>query len=96
VDTCAVCGEPVDEENSAVCQGCDRRYHLVLRQGQPGKDCGEVWVDELSMSLRFACSNCLPKPVAGSPAAGAASRPVPPRRVPKTRRSQSPRRYRKR
>ena len=96
METCVVCGEPVDEANSAVCQGCDRRYHLVLRQGQPGKDCGEVWVDELFMSLRFACSNCLPKAAADSPAAGAASRPASPRRLPKTHRSQSPRRYRKR
>jgi len=96
VETCVVCGEPVDEANSAVCQGCDRRYHLVLRQGQPGKDCGEVWVDGLSASLRFACSNCLPKADADSRPASAAPRPTSRRRLPKTARSQGPRRYRKR
>jgi hypothetical protein len=96
VETCVVCGEPVDETNSAVCEDCGRRYHLVLKQGQPGKDCGEVWVDELSMSLRFVCSNCLPKAAADSPATGAPSRPTSQRRLPKMRRSQGPRRYRKR
>ena len=96
METCVVCGEPVHEENSVVCQGCDRRYHLVLRQGQPGKDCGEVWVDEMSLSLRFACHNCLPKAAADSPIVGAASTPESPRRLPRTRPSQGPRRYRKR
>ena len=59
MDTCVVCGEAVDETNSAVCQGCNRRYHLVLRQGEQGKDCGDVWVNEAFMSLQFACFNCL-------------------------------------
>jgi len=49
----------VDETNSAVCQGCNRRYHLVLRQDEEGKDCGDVWVNEAFMSLQFACFNCL-------------------------------------
>jgi hypothetical protein len=59
VETCVVCGEAVDETNSAVCQGCNRRYHLVLRQDEQGKDCGEVWINEAFMSLQFACLNCL-------------------------------------
>jgi hypothetical protein len=96
VETCAVCGEPVDEANSAVCQDCGRRYHLVLKQDQAGKDCGQVWVDDLSLSLRFACFNCLAKAAADSAPAQAASRPASPLRLPRTHRSQGPRRYRKR
>jgi len=56
---CRVCGEAVDETNSAICNGCDLRFHLKLRQGQPGKDCGEVWLDERYPALKFACFPCL-------------------------------------
>jgi hypothetical protein len=59
VETCVVCGEAVDETNSAVCQGCNRRFHLVLRQDEQGKDCGDVWINEAFLSLQFACFNCL-------------------------------------
>ena len=112
VETCVVCGEAVDEMNSAVCQGCNRRYHLVLRQGEQGKDCGDVWINEVFMSLQFACVNCLRRatadsapPVASIPAASepvATPRPpqapVPSEQAPpsRARRSRSPRRYRKR
>ena len=57
--TCAVCAETVHESNSAVCTGCDQRFHLNLRNDVDGKDCGDVWVDEQDLSLRFACFNCL-------------------------------------
>jgi len=100
-----VCGEAVDETNSAVCHGCNRRYHLVLRQGAQGKDCGDVWINEAFMSLQFACFNCLGRAGADSvaPAAGLAVAPdsAPargPRQAPpsRARRSRSRRRYRKR
>jgi len=112
VETCVVCGEAVDETNSAVCQGCNRRYHLVLRQGEQGKDCGDVWINEAFMSLQFACSNCLRAagadsappaasvPAAGEPAESGARTRSPLRSVQappaRARRSRSPRRYRKR
>ena len=112
VETCVVCGEAVDETNSAVCHGCNRRYHLVLRQGAQGKDCGDVWINEAFMSLQFACFNCLRGAGANSalPAAGmpTASEPAPmrgPRQAPlpgkqappsRARRARSQRRYRKR
>jgi hypothetical protein len=67
VETCVVCGEAVEETNSAVCQGCNRRYHLVLRQGEQGKDCGDVWINEAFMSLQFACFDCLPRAGANPP-----------------------------
>ena len=57
--TCAVCGEATQESGSAVCGKCDRRFHLRLRNDVEGKDCGDVWVDENDLSLRFACFNCL-------------------------------------
>jgi predicted amidophosphoribosyltransferase len=59
VPTCRVCGEPVDETNSAICNGCGLRFHLALRQDQVGKDCGNVWVNEEFMALEFGCFLCL-------------------------------------
>ena len=56
---CTVCGEAAQESNSAVCGGCDRRFHLNLRNDVEGKDCGDVWIDEQYLSLRFACFDCL-------------------------------------
>lgn len=99
MEICVVCGEPVDETSSAVCHGCDRRYHLVLKQGEQGKDCGEVWVDDLSTSLVYACSNCLREAGAGSPppaADAATSETVGPRPPSRARRARARRRYRKR
>ena len=58
-ETCAVCGDPVDESNSALCGGCDQRFHLNLRNDAEGKDCGDVWIDEQYLSLSFACFACL-------------------------------------
>ena len=43
---CPVCGEAVDESNSAACNHCDERFHLRLRNDADGKDCGEVWINE--------------------------------------------------
>ncbi len=57
--TCAVCGQPAEESTSALCGECDRPFHLNQRNDIDGKDCGEVWVDEQFLSLRFACFTCL-------------------------------------
>lgn len=106
METCVVCGEAVDETNSAVCQGCNRRYHLVLRQGEQGKDCGDVWIDEAFMSLQFACFNCLRRTGANPPLpsaeaaseAASARRPLRNEHIPpsRARYSRNRRRYRKR
>ncbi len=56
---CAVCNEAAEEPNSTLCGVCDRRFHLNQRNDVQGKDCGNVWVDEQYLSLRFACYNCL-------------------------------------
>lgn len=63
---CCVCGEVVQESSSALCGWCDRRFHLNLRNDVEGKDCGDVWIDELYLSLRFACFNCLGRQAAAS------------------------------
>ncbi len=57
--TCAVCSGPAEESTSALCGECDRPFHLNQRNDVDGKDCGEVWVDEQFLSLRFACFTCL-------------------------------------
>lgn len=56
---CTVCGEPAAEDSSQVCNNCEGRFHLRLRQDMDGKDCGEVWINEQYLSLEFACFNCL-------------------------------------
>lgn len=65
-ETCRVCGEAVDEGNSATCNGCGQRYHLRLRQDRPGKDCGEVWVNDDFLALEFGCFVCLGRSPAGT------------------------------
>ncbi len=99
MENCVVCGQPVDETNSEVCHGCGRRYHLVLKQNEQGKDCGTVWVDDLSTSLVYACSNCLRESGADPtrPAADAAPSETAGSRPPsRARRARGRRRYRKR
>ena len=69
--TCSVCGEPVEEAASALCNVCDQRFHLNQRNDIDGRDCGEVWIDDQYLSLRFACYNCLGRATAaGEPPVG--------------------------
>lgn len=56
---CVVCGEAADAGAAAICNGCGERYHLVLTQGEGGKDCGEVWLNEEFLALEFGCARCL-------------------------------------
>ena len=58
-EACVVCGERLDAVNVAVCGECGGRYHLVMKTDQPGKDCGDVWLNEVYLALQFACFNCL-------------------------------------
>ena len=68
---CAVCSEPVEEAASALCGVCDRSFHLNQRNDTDGIDCGDVWIDEQYLSLRFACFSCLGHPNApGEPPVG--------------------------
>lgn len=56
---CAVCGDPVSEDASRICNNCERPFHLRLVEGDDAKDCGEVWINERYLSLEFACNTCL-------------------------------------
>jgi len=81
---CAVCGEPVDEKTSSVCNVCGERFHLNQRNDMPAKDCGEVWINDQYLALEFACNRCLNQPE------------PPPAARPRVLRPRLGRRYRKR
>ncbi|GAB4325943.1 MAG: hypothetical protein Kow0010_08740 [Dehalococcoidia bacterium] len=59
VDVCSVCGDPVEAHTEAFCNVCGQRYHLNQRLDLPGKDCGEVWINEEHLALEFACRICI-------------------------------------
>ena len=70
---CHVCGDPLAESNSAVCNSCGNPFHLRLRNDAEGRDCGDVWINEQFLSLEFACFTCLgrePYAEAGEPPVG--------------------------
>jgi hypothetical protein len=56
---CTVCEEATEPHTEAVCNGCGEIYHLNQRADLPGKDCGEVWINEDHQALEFACNRCL-------------------------------------
>lgn len=56
---CTVCQEPLTATTEAICNGCGALFHLNQRNDLPGKDCGEVWINEDHMALEFACNTCL-------------------------------------
>lgn len=56
---CVVCREEADDRTTSVCHSCGERYHLNERNDTEGKDCGQVWIDEQFLALRFACQRCL-------------------------------------
>lgn len=106
-DACVVCGDRLDEVNAAVCGDCGGRYHLIMKTDQPGKDCGDVWLNEVYLALQFACFNCLRGGRAGAESAEASGeeqrpqgqRAEAPRRAARLARVRRPRirrRYRKR
>jgi len=68
---CCVCGEAVDDSNSADCVYCHQPYHLRLREDSDDKDCGEVWISPEHLALEFGCSVCLD----GAPPSGSLAEP---------------------
>lgn len=38
---------------------CGSAFHLALRQDVPAKDCGQVYINDESQTLEFACNICL-------------------------------------
>jgi hypothetical protein len=59
VGVCRVCGELTDTFSNATCMQCASAFHLALRRDIPAKDCGQVWINEESQTLEFACDVCL-------------------------------------
>jgi hypothetical protein len=63
---CIVCLEVTEAHTEAFCNACGGVYHLNQRSDLPGKDCGEVWINEEFQALEFACNTCLhPEEAAG-------------------------------
>ena len=56
---CKVCAEEVEPHCATVCNSCGETFHLNQRQDLPGKDCGDVWLNEEHLGLEFACNICL-------------------------------------
>ena len=56
---------------TAVCGACGGRYHVVVRTDLPGKDCGDVSLNETYLALQYACFNCLGAGPASAPSADA-------------------------
>lgn len=65
---CIVCGEPAGPENRSDCYRCGEYFHLRLTTTATGPDCGDVWIDDESMALQFACRNCLAERAGEAPA----------------------------
>ena len=63
----SVCAEDLEPHTEAICNNCAQPYHLNQRTDVPGKDCGQVWINEDHLALEFGCDNCLnPEPEAGN------------------------------
>jgi hypothetical protein len=67
VNECIVCGEFGTESTLSTCHVCGQEFHLNERNDQEGRDCGQVWIDEQYMALRFACQRCLDGEASSSP-----------------------------
>lgn len=65
---CAVCTEELSADASAICNFCGSEYHLRQKENEPGKDCGQVWINEDHLGLEFACDPCLNPPAPDSAA----------------------------
>ena len=70
---CTICGDAVDENSPALCNGCDEPFHLAVSQGSGEKECGRVWVNEQFMTLEYGCLRCLGELPAASSTNGAAA-----------------------
>lgn len=58
-DLCHVCGGETTEHTAAECLRCRHLFHLALRMDVPTRECGQVWIDDGTMALDFACDMCL-------------------------------------
>lgn len=63
--TCHVCLEILTVTTEAWCNQCGGSFHLNQRSDLPGKDCGDVWINDESLALDFLCNRCLTPPSIG-------------------------------
>jgi hypothetical protein len=56
--SCSVCDEALEPHTAARCNFCGRPFHLNQRTDLPGKDCGDVAINEEHLGLEFVCANC--------------------------------------
>ncbi|MPZ23498.1 MAG: hypothetical protein GEU28_08120 [Dehalococcoidia bacterium] len=57
--TCSVCDGALDGFDQAVCDSCERPFHLPRRTDADGIECGRVWVHDQWLTLVHACYRCL-------------------------------------
>ena len=88
-----MCGGDTHDNNSVVCYRCNRRFHLNLLNSGADKDCGDAWLDDETMALAFACTECLAKERAEE--AGEMMPAAPQPAIQRPRRPVAKRRYRK-
>lgn len=44
-EVCCVCGQPLDENDVAMCDFCHGRFHMAMTLTSATKDCGIVGTD---------------------------------------------------
>jgi coproporphyrinogen III oxidase len=83
---CVVCSDHAPDVASSICNWCNQRFHLNQRNDIEGRDCGQVWIDEQSMALQFACNNCLARESSTDGAGATRTRARPRQFAPRQRR----------
>jgi hypothetical protein len=58
-EACHVCGRLLVGRDVAICNVCDRPFHLRVRTDTDGEDCGIVVLNERYLALDFTCFACL-------------------------------------
>ena len=75
---CCVCGELTRPDARSDCYRCGEYFHLRMTVTADGPDCGDVWIDDETMALQFACRNCLDQQGSASAEPAPPSAPVEP------------------
>ncbi len=70
METCHVCGKPLDGVNQAICFTCHRPFHLPTRVDSEVDLCGRMWMDNESLGLGFTCEACARESEARYPPTG--------------------------
>jgi len=57
-ETCCVCGEVLDPDNSSRCRLCGGHFHMAWSTKVEVKECGGFQLHEESGSIMFVCAHC--------------------------------------